>query len=171
MLYKIILIDGLYNILCGLCILKKINIKCLNNLHKKIFKDEVFYGEKNVQSKLNETLLGFFILLYGTIRLLGSIFILSEINNYCIIYNREDSTFIYFKHIVDKKTYKTLLDNKILHNAIIISSTYIFEALFMFEEMYNNNIIILEKAFIVCYLSILFATSTCGNINGSDFCL
>ena len=71
MIQEIVFINGIYDILCSLCILKIIDIKLLENLHTTIIK-------KNLQNnKLYCRILGYFILLYGIIRLYGNLYLSS----------------------------------------------------------------------------------------------
>lgn len=71
MIRRLIFLNGLYDILCSLCILKIINIKLIGNLHLSIVKQSL----KN--NELYCRLLGYFILLYGLIRLYGSLYLIS----------------------------------------------------------------------------------------------
>ena len=61
MIQEIVFLNGIYDILCSLCILNIINIKFLKTLHTSIIKT-------NVQNnKLYCRILGYFILLCGII--------------------------------------------------------------------------------------------------------
>ena len=67
----IIKINGVYDILCSISILNILPNSLLTNIHKDIFK---YDKQENIDNcyKLFETLLAFFILLYGLIRIFGN---------------------------------------------------------------------------------------------------
>ena len=70
-MYKLIaLINGIYDVICSMCILKIINIPILNNLHLSVITAQ----EKN---PLYERSFGFFVLTYGVIRIYGTINLIS----------------------------------------------------------------------------------------------
>ena len=71
MLQEIVLLNGLYDVLCSLCILQIINIKLIGNLHKSMIKQSL------QNNKLYCRILGFFILLYGLIRIFGNTYTIS----------------------------------------------------------------------------------------------
>ena len=71
MLQEIVLLNGLYDVLCSLCILQIINIKLIGNLHKSMIKQSL------QNNKLYCRILGYFILLYGIIRLYGNLYLSS----------------------------------------------------------------------------------------------
>lgn len=71
-MYKLIaLINGIYDVICSMCILKIINIPILNNLHLSVITAE---QEKN---PLYERSFGFFVLTYGVIRIYGTVDLIS----------------------------------------------------------------------------------------------
>ena len=70
-MYKLIaLINGIYDVICSMCILKIINIPILNNLHLSVITAQ----EKN---PLYERSFGFFVLTYGVIRIYGTVNLIS----------------------------------------------------------------------------------------------
>lgn len=138
-LYKVILINGVYDIICGLTILEKINIKMFKNLHKKMFKNKIFFDKQSDQLSLNKNLLGFFILSHGFIRFSSSFLCL---NNNFIITNCLN------------KPVNLNLNQEI--NVILIIS-YILESMFCLNEMLYYDNIYIDKAFYVSYSSILLA--------------
>ena len=70
-MYKVIaLINGIYDVICSMCILKIINIPILNNLHLSVITAQ----EKN---PLYERSFGFFVLTYGVIRIYGTVNLIS----------------------------------------------------------------------------------------------
>jgi hypothetical protein len=70
-MYKLIaLINGIYDVICSMCILKIINIPILNNLHLSVITTQ----EKN---PLYERSFGFFVLTYGVIRIYGTVNLIS----------------------------------------------------------------------------------------------
>jgi hypothetical protein len=70
-MYKLIaLINGIYDVICSMCILKIINIPVLNNLHLSVITAQ----EKN---PLYERSFGFFVLTYGVIRIYGTVNLIS----------------------------------------------------------------------------------------------
>ena len=93
MLQEIVLLNGLYDVLCSLCILQIINIKLIGNLHKSMIKQSL------QNNKLYCRILGFFILLYGLIRIFGNTYTIS------ISYLIESLYYLNELHIgtVDKK--------------------------------------------------------------------
>jgi hypothetical protein len=68
---NIIKINGIYDILCALCILKIINIPILNNLHLSVIKN---YTGNNF---LFERFYAYWIFTYGIIRLSNNIELIS----------------------------------------------------------------------------------------------
>ena len=71
-MYKLIaLINGIYDVICSMCILKIINIPILNNLHLSVITAE---EEKN---PLYQRSFGFFVLTYGVIRIYGTVDLIS----------------------------------------------------------------------------------------------
>lgn len=70
-MYKLIaLINGIYDVISSMCILKIINIPVLNNLHLSVITAQ----EKN---PLYERSFGFFVLTYGVIRIYGTVNLIS----------------------------------------------------------------------------------------------
>lgn len=67
----IIKINGIYDILCSMSILKILPNSLLTNIHKNIFKYDKQENTKD-SYKLFERILAFFILLYGLIRIFGN---------------------------------------------------------------------------------------------------
>jgi hypothetical protein len=68
---NIIKINGIYDILCALCILKKVNIPILNNLHLSVIKN--YSGDND----LFERFYAYWIFTYGIIRLSNNIELIS----------------------------------------------------------------------------------------------
>ena len=143
-LHKVILINGVYDIICGLTILEKMDIEMVKNLHKKMFKNKIFFDKKTDQSTLNKNLLGFFILSHGVIRFSSSFLCL---NNNFIITNCLN------------KPVNLNLNQEI--NIILIMS-YMLESMFCLNEMLYYNNIYIDKAFYVSYSSILLAILIAG---------
>ena len=63
MIYYIIKINGVYDVLCSLTILKWLNIPLLNDLHLSMFKNE--------ENEVTKRMLAYWIFTYGIIRLSG----------------------------------------------------------------------------------------------------
>lgn len=103
---KIVLLNGIYDILCGLSILKIIKISYLDTLHLSMIKIKT--------DEISKRFLGYWILTYGIMRL-----------------------FVY--------------------NKIIISLSYLIEALVIFNEYYIYNTIIKEKGLFVIILSLILS--------------
>ena len=59
----IVRLNGLYDLLCGACLLKFIHIPVLNRLHTNMF-------HPTLTNEFSSRLLGYWIITYGTIRLL-----------------------------------------------------------------------------------------------------
>ena len=88
MMYYIIKINGIYDVLCSLTILRWLNIPLLNDLHLSMFKNE--------ENEVTKRMLAYWIFTYGIIRLSGdkalimlsyiieSVFLLNEYNNNCM---------------------------------------------------------------------------------------
>jgi hypothetical protein len=64
-------INGIYDIICALCILKKVNIPILNNLHLSVMKN--YSGDND----LFERFYAYWIFTYGIIRLSNNIELIS----------------------------------------------------------------------------------------------
>lgn len=63
MMTTIVRLNGLYDILCGSCLLKFISIPVLNKLHSEMFHPELISNDFACR------LLGYWIITYGSIRL------------------------------------------------------------------------------------------------------
>ena len=70
----IIKINGIYDILCALSILKIINIPILCNLHLSMIKDN---QNKNFETQLFERFFAYWIFTYGVIRLSDNMILIS----------------------------------------------------------------------------------------------
>lgn len=76
----IIKINGVYDILCALCILRVIYIPCLNDLHLSMMKDysPTPTSQVNTHSpQLFERFLSYWVFTYGVVRLSNSYYIVS----------------------------------------------------------------------------------------------
>ena len=76
----IIKINGIYDILCALCILRSINVPYLNDLHLSMMKDHTPLPTTQIHTHsthLFERFLSYWVFTYGIIRLSNSYYIVS----------------------------------------------------------------------------------------------
>jgi hypothetical protein len=97
MITYIIKINGVYDILCALCILKVINIPFLNNLHLSMI---IPNNKKNDENEMTKRFFAYWIFTYGIIRIsecnnliscsyfIEAIFIMNELKNKTMYINK-----------------------------------------------------------------------------------
>lgn len=129
-LFNYIFFNGIFDLISGLSLLEKINIVYFKNLYINLFKENL-YSNNFLDSRLNERLIGYILINVGALRIITSAIIIKDI-------------------IENEK-------NELSFKKKILMYTYLFEFLYIFEEFYKKNTIILEKGLFVCYYSILMS--------------
>ena len=111
-LQQLVIFNGLYDILCALCLLKIINIPILNKIHLSMFINEPTDQDKRYMA--------YWIVTYGYIRLLWLI----HLNNYLVSISYLIEAIVIFNEcIIHKQIY--------VYNGIIVSIISFIIAMFV----------------------------------------
>ena len=114
-LQQLVIFNGIYDILCALCLLKIISIPILNKIHLSMFINEPTDQDKRYMV--------YWIFTYGCIRILWLI----HLNNYLVIISYLIEAIVMINEcVIHKQIY--------IYNGIIVSIISFIIAIFIFIE-------------------------------------